>query len=226
VWLSCKTLLGLAFTAVIAAAQIGTASISGTIVDPSSSVVAGVKFTALHVSTGTAYSAVTNNAGFYTFPSLPVGSYDVTAENPGFKKIVRTGILLEVGDRAAIDLTLEVGTVGESVDVRGTPPLVDASSATIGKAVESTRIIELPLNGRNTMSLIQLTPNAHANTAAPAGFADRGYAVSQFTVNGGPSGLNELIVDGTTNVNVRQGDVNSNLNADAIQEFRVQSGVM
>jgi hypothetical protein len=210
----------------VAEAQIGTASISGTVTDTSQSVLPGVQITFVHTATQTITTTTTNNAGVYIEPSLPVGAYEVTAEAKGFKKSVRTGITLEVGDNPTIDFTLEVGAATETISVAATAPLVDASSATVGKVVESTSILELPLNGRNTMSLVELTPNAHANTSAPAGFADRGFAVSQFSVNGSPSGSNEMIVDGTTNVNNRQGDINSNLSADAVQEFRVQSGVM
>jgi hypothetical protein len=221
-----KAFVAFFLVATTAAAQIGTATISGTVTDPSKSVVAGVSISLMHVATGTAYSAVTNSSGFYTAPGIPVGAYQVTAETPGFKKTVRTGIVLQVDDRATVDLALEVGAIAESVEVQSTASMVDASSATVGKVVDSTRIIELPLNGRNGMSLVELTPNTRSNSAAPAGFADRGFAVSAFSVNGGPSGTNELIVDGTTNVNLRQGDVNANLNADSIQEFKVQSGVM
>ena len=221
-----KALVTALLTVAVVAAQIGTASISGTVTDPTMSVIPNVSVTLHHVATGTTYTAVTNNAGFYTAPSLPVGTYEVTAEPPGFKKTVRTGIVLEVGDHPTVDLMLEIGTVGETVEVQSSAAMVDATTATVGKVVASTEVVELPINGRNGLSLVELTPNARANTTNPPGFADRGFAVSSFSVNGGPTGTNEQIVDGTSNVNNRQGDVNSNLNADQLQEFKVQSGVM
>lgn len=220
-----KVLVAFLCTAALASAQIGTATISGTVTDESKSVVAGVSIVLTHVATNTNYMATTDTAGFYTVPGVAVGAYTVTAEANGFKKSVRTGITVQVDDHATVDLALEVGAVSESVEVQSAAAMVDTSSATVGKVVESTQVLELPLNGRNGMSLVELTPNARANTVAPAGFADRGFAVSAFSVNGGPSGTNELIVDGTTNVNLRQGDLNSNLNADQLQEFKVQSGV-
>jgi hypothetical protein len=207
-------------------AQIGTATISGTVTDPSKSLVAGVSVVATHVATGTTYSTMTNASGFYLIPSLAVGQYQVTAETAGFKKSVRTGITLEVDDKPTIDFTLEVGTLAESVEVKAEAPLVDSSSATLGKVVDNTRVAELPLNGRSGLTLVELTPNTRSQAASPSGFADRGTGVSFFTVNGGPSGANMQMIDGTFNLNPRQGDANINLMADAIQEFKVESGVL
>src|SRR5262249_48263996 len=82
------------------------------------------------------------------------------------------------------------------------------------------------LNGRNGLSLLELTPNVRSQGVSHSGFADRGTGLSAFTINGGPSGANMQIIDGTANLLPRQGDANVNLTADAIQEFKVQSGVM
>jgi hypothetical protein len=221
-----KVLLAFFSLSTIAVGQIGTASISGTVTDASGSVVAGVSVTATHVATGATHLATTNAAGFYTFPGLQIGAYTVSAEASGFKKTERTGIVLEVDDHPIVNLSLEVGTITESIEVQSSAAMVDASSATVGDVVSNAEILQLPLNGRNAMSLVELTPNARSNTSEPAGFADRGFVVSSFSVNGSPTGSNEMIIDGTTNVNPRQGDLNANLNADEVQEFKVQSGVM
>ena len=223
---SSKVLLAFFSLSAIALGQIGTATISGTVTDASGSVVAGVSVTAIHVATGSKHSATSNMEGFYTLPGLPIGAYTISAEASGFKKTERTGIVLEVDDHPTANLSLEVGTISESIEVQSSAAMVDASSATVGNVVSNAEIVELPLNGRNSMSLVELTPNARSNTSAPAGFADRGFVVSSFSVNGSPTGSNELILDGTTNVNPRQGDLNANLNADEVQEFKVQSGVM
>jgi hypothetical protein len=223
---SLKLLAILAITVGIAKAQIGTATISGTVADPSKGVVGAATVLASHLSTGVTYSAVTNSAGYYTIPGIAIGPYQVTAETPGFKKSVRSGVTLEVDDRATIDFILEVGGVSDSVVVNAEAPLVDTSSATLGKVVDNKRVVELPLNGRSGLSLVELTPNTRSQAASHSGFADRGTGASFFSVNGGVSGANMQIIDGTTNLNPRQGDANINLTADAIQEFKVQSGVM
>ncbi|MEO7650567.1 MAG: carboxypeptidase-like regulatory domain-containing protein, partial [Bryobacteraceae bacterium] len=137
-------------------AQIGGATILGVVTDPADSIVVGAKVTITHTATNRVYVAVTNSAGLYTVPGLRVGAYQVAAEMPGFKRSVRTGIALEVDDRAQINFRLEVGGVVESVEVVGTAPLVDTSSATLGKVVDNARMTGLPLNGRSALSLVAL----------------------------------------------------------------------
>jgi hypothetical protein len=221
-----RILVLLAFAASLVMAQIGTAHISGIVTDPTGSVVSGVTVTITHLATNTNYPTVTNNAGFYTSPGLPVGAYQVVVESPGFKRTVRSGITLELEDSPQINFALEVGALAESVEVTSSAQLVDASSATVGKVVDNTRIVELPLNGRNGLSLLELTPNVRSQGVSHSGFSDRGTGLSAFSVNGGPSGSNMQIVDGTSNILPRQGDANVNLTSDAIQEFKVQSGAM
>jgi len=214
------------FASVALRAQSGGATVLGAVTDPTDSIVVGAKITITHLDTNTVYSALTNSAGLYTVPGLRVGAYQVTAEMPGFKRSVRSGIALKVDDRAQVNFRLEVGGVVESVEVSGTAPLVDTSSATLGKVVDNARMTELPLNGRSALSLVSLTPTVRSQAISAAGFGDRGVIVSGFSVNGGPTGANNLTLDGTNNVNIYQGSVNSNVAVDAVQEFKVQSGTM
>src|SRR5207245_1166914 len=95
--------------------QNGRATILGAVTDPANAVVGGAHIAITHVATNTVHSVVTNDSGFYTAPDLAVGAYQISAEMQGFKRVVRTGIVLEVGDRAEVDFHLEVGTVVESV---------------------------------------------------------------------------------------------------------------
>src|SRR5258705_4028928 len=97
--------------------QGGRATILGTVTDAGDAVVRGAAVKVTHLATNTVYSAVTNDTGFYTAPDLAVGAYQVSAELQGFKRVVRTGIVLQVGDRAEVDFRLEVGAVVESVVV-------------------------------------------------------------------------------------------------------------
>jgi hypothetical protein len=145
--------------------QIGTATISGIVTDPSNAAVDSVSIVATHVATGVAYSARTNTSGFYIIPNLAVGQYQVTAEISGLKKGVRAGITLEVDDHATINFGLEVGTNTESLEVQGEAPLVDSSSATLGKVVDNAQVEELPLNGRTGLSLVELTPNTSSQAS-------------------------------------------------------------
>ncbi len=207
-------------------AQIGRATVQGTVTDSAQAVIQGAAVRVTHVETNTSTPTVTNETGYYLVPGVQVGNYTVTVEMQGFKRAVRSGIVLQVDDRAQVDFQLEIGAVAESVEVVGSAPLVDTSSATVGKVIENARMTGLPLNGRSALALVVLTPNVRSHAESPHGFGDRGVLVSGFSVNGGPSGANNLMLDGSSNVNPRAGDVNVNPAVDAIQEFKVQSGVM
>ena len=206
--------------------QIGRATLSGTVTDPQGSAIQRAAVTVTHLDTNQRFPTATNEAGFYTVPGVPVGAYQVEVEMAGFKKSLRKGIVLQVGDQAQVDIRLELGAVAESVEVTGAAPLVNTSDATIGKVIENARMISLPLNGRSALALVGLTPSVRVHAESSQGFGDRGVLVSGFSVNGGPSGANNITLDGASNINPRGGDVNVNPAVDAIQEFKVQSGVM
>ena len=155
---SLRLLLFAALTAFSAFSQQGRGTLSGTVQDAQGSAVPGAQVTIRNTGTNFQFRAMTNETGFYTAPTLPVGEYEVTAEAAGFKKTVRSGIVLEVDQRAQVNLMLEVGQVSESIEVVGEAPLVDTGSATVGSVVENRRIQELPLNGRNALALAMLTP--------------------------------------------------------------------
>jgi hypothetical protein len=208
-------------------AQIGQASITGTIVDSSDATVVGATVTARHLTTNVTYQSVVNQSGSYTFPALPVGGYEVSVTADGFKRAVRSGIVLEVGDKPSINFRLEIGNVVDTVEVTGAAPLVDTSGSTIGKVVESARIESLPLNGRSVLSLALLTPEVqgHTTTTQP-GFGDRGDEVTNFSIMGGHPWLNAYILDGVNNTQARQGFAAVIPQVDAIEEFKIQSGYM
>src|SRR5215468_9042480 len=130
-----------------------TAQISGTVRDQSGAVLPGVEVTATQTDTGIARSAVTNETGSYVLPNLPIGPYKIEAALPGFRMYVQTGIVLEVNSSPEINVTLNVGQVSETVEVQANAALVETRNAGVGEVVENTRILELPLNGRNVNEL-------------------------------------------------------------------------
>ncbi len=207
-------------------AQQGSGSISGTVTDPSGAVVAGAQIEVRNVATNLVSRTVTTVAGFYSVPSLAAGEYTVSATAQGFKRAVRSGITLQVDQRAVVNFTLEVGAVAESVEVVGQAPLVDTSGATVGKVVENRRIQELPLNGRNTLALTLLTPGVRSNAASSSGFGDRGVEVTSISINNAPNAMNGQVLDGGNNIQTYLGEVNMNPAVDAIQEFKVQYNTM
>ncbi len=212
-----------------ALAQSATATLSGTVADEKGAVVADVGVTVTNSSTGIARQARTGDDGGFKVLLLPPGTYSVAAQRQGFSPIEINNVVLQVGDNVALNITLKIGAVGETVDVSGgaLAGLADTGGATVGKVIENRRITDLPLNGRNALALVLLTPAVKSNAGPTnSGFADRGVALTSISVNGGPTGFNSYVLDGNTNNQGFFGDINSNPAVDAIQEFKVQSSVM
>ncbi|HYZ83679.1 MAG TPA: carboxypeptidase regulatory-like domain-containing protein, partial [Bryobacteraceae bacterium] len=208
-------------------AQQGRGSIQGTVSDSSGATIAGANVSIVNVDTNTTFTTQTSEDGYYSAPTLAVGNYTVNVEKEGFKRAVRTGITLQVDQRAQVDLTLDLGAVSESVQVQGQAPLVDTGSASIGKVVENRRVVELPLNGRNALALTLLTPSVKSNAGPTnSGFGDRGIQLSSISINGGPNAMNGQLLDGGNNIQSYVGEVAINPGVDAVEEFKVQSGAM
>ena len=216
----------LAAAAAAALAQQGTGTISGTVTDPAGALVAGAAIEIRNTGTNAVFRTSTNMQGFYTAPGLAVGGYSVTASMQGFKRVVRSGITLQVDQKAVVDFHLELGAVTESVEVVGQAALVDTSSATVGKVVENRRVQELPLNGRNALALTLLAPGVRSNAAVSSGFGDRGVEVTSVSINNGPTAMNGQVLDGGNNIQTYLGDINLNPAVDAVQEFKVQTNTM
>ncbi len=103
-------------------------------------------------------TVTSTESGEYVIPSLPVGSYSLTAIAPGFKAFSQSGIILEGGQQARLDVSMQIGNVNETVEVTGAAVQVDTSSASLRTEVDATQIKELPLNTRNTLQLLTLYP--------------------------------------------------------------------
>ena len=220
-------LIVLACSVSVCWAQQGRGTILGTVTDSSGAAVTDAHVSIVNTQTNTTVAAQTNSDGNYTSPPLIVGDYEVTAEHNGFKKTVRTGIGLQVDQRAVVNLELELGTVGESVQVTAAVPLVNTEDATIGQVIENKRVEALPINGRSAFALIGLAANVKSNAGpTQSGFADRGTNLSAFSINGGPSSINYFLVDGMVAIQSYYPDLNADLAVDAVQEFKVQSGYM
>src|SRR5262249_31477247 len=139
-------------------AQTSTSEISGTVRDNSGAVVPGASITLMHEETGVTYRQRTTDSGLYSFPALPVGPYPVTAEVQGFKTARLTKNTLVVNTPLTIDITMELGQIAEVVSVEARAELLQTANATIGNVVTSKEVTELPLNGRNPLTLLILEP--------------------------------------------------------------------
>ena len=217
----------LALLALNAFAQRGRGTVLGTVTDSTGAVIPAATVTITNTATNAATTAITNDDGNFVAPNLNVGAYTVAATKAGFKKALRSGITLEVDQRAEINLVLETGAVTETVEVTSQASLVDTTTATFGKVIENRRVEELPVNGRNALSLVLLAPAVQSGIGPTAsGFADRGTQISFIRINGSPFASNNLVVDGLSSVNAYVPDVNINPNVDSVQEFKVQTNTM
>src|SRR6266849_4113477 len=154
----------LATTASLAVAQITSATISGTIKDQTGGVLPGVDVVVKNLDTGLTRSVVTDSNGYFTVPGLAPGKYEARAALQGFATGVQTGIVLEVAQQAAFNLILKVGTTAETITVTGESPIVDTRTSALSAIVLQKTIEELPLNGRNYITLATFFFNDTATT--------------------------------------------------------------
>jgi outer membrane receptor protein involved in Fe transport len=230
-WLICFSLgLILVFgSATTVWAQYTTARLGGIISDPSGAVVAEATIAVQDVGTGYSQSTNSTSAGQYLFPTLPVGTYQITVSVPGYTRYVQKGIVLSVGQAATQDVQLQVGKVAEQMVVTANPTMVTTDSATVGQLIDQREISELPLNGRDVQELVFLAPgttNVTANYCA-ANCEGGVFPSEQYAkVNGGGANGVNYLLDG---VDANDTYINANVpfpNPDAIQEFNLITGNM
>jgi hypothetical protein len=200
-----------------------TAQISGNVTDPSGAVLPGVGVTVTQTGTGISRSAVTNETGSYLLPSLPIGPYKLEAALPGFRTYSQTGITLQVGSNPLINVRLEVGQVSETIEVQADATLVETRNTGVSQMIDNTRVLELPLNGRNVQELVLLSGVANVSTDTTLNPGTRNYPTTIINVAGGlQTGLTYML-DGANH-----NDAYNNLNyplpfPDALQEFKVET---
>jgi outer membrane receptor protein involved in Fe transport len=202
--------------------------ITGEIYDPSGAAVPSVVVTVTNVETNATREALTNEAGVFSFPALPPGTYDIRVSREGFKTITRKGILLQVQQSARLDFRMEVGQVTESVLVTAEAALLSTENSTVGTVIDNKRIVELPLNGRNYLQLVSMAPNVSYGfgNAGQAGSRQGGERSQQnISVAGQRSYFNHFTLDGVENTDPNFNTYVIQPSIDALQEFKVQSGI-
>src|SRR5690242_15437802 len=133
--------------------------ITGEVKDSAGAVIVGAKVTVTNRATTAIRETVTTGAGLYSFPALQPGVYDVKVENSGFRTATTNGVELQVQQTARVDFTLQVGQLTESVEVMAAAVQLNTDDATVGTVIENRRIVDLPLNGRDYLQLVALSPN-------------------------------------------------------------------
>jgi Carboxypeptidase regulatory-like domain/TonB dependent receptor len=204
-------------------AQKDAGSIVGTVKDQTGAIVANAKVTVSDVERGIRLETTTNESGEYVAGPLRVGRYTVTVEHPGFKRSVTPPVDLDVQQRIALNIALQVGQISESIEVTAATPLLETETSELGQVVDNKRMANLPLNGRNFAQLALLT--AGTAPSEPGARDEGGFG---FSANGARSLQNNFLLDGVDN-NSNLPDLLNETNyviqpsVEAIEEFKVQT---
>ncbi len=204
--------------------------ITGQVTDTSGGILVGASVTVTSTQTNATREAQTNSSGSYVFPNLLPGIYNVKVDLQGFQSRVRNGVELQVQQTARLDFSLELGSMEVAVEVTGSAPMINVTDATVGTVIENKQILELPLNGRNFINLVSLSPNVSSDWSGGGGGGASGRqggdrSTQNFAVAGQRREFNNYTLDGVVNQ-----DVNFNTYAflpsiDSVEEFKVQTGV-
>jgi hypothetical protein len=216
-------------------AQTTSATLSGTIMDPTGRVVPGVQVSATNIDTGISANTKTNADGIYVLTALQPGHYRVIVTKQGFKQIALTAVVLNVQDTVSRNFSLEIGAVSETVTVMADSRNINTTDGSVSTVVDRQFAENLPLNGRSFQTLIELTPGVVLTNSS---YASDG----QFSINGQRADSNYWMVDGVSaNIGMSsiasasdtlsgslggfsaQGGTNSLVSVDAMQEFRIQT---
>jgi len=203
-------------------------AVAGTVVDASKAGVPGAVVTARNEGTGAVREVVTDVAGRYAMPLLPVGGYTVTVTMTGFKTLERSKIALEVQASLTLDFVLELSTISESITVTSQAGMVQLqrSDASLGQLINSQQVAELPLNGRNFVQLALLGPGTVSGRAgsflAQGPSSEVSYRGSMsVSAQGMRENANDWLYDGVDDNELTAGGVGILPNIDSIREFKV-----
>jgi hypothetical protein len=216
-----------AFFASVSGAQVTTSTIAGTVVDDSGAAVPNAEVTITLGSTGLTRKVNTNDAGEYVVPQLGPGVYRVSAQAQGFQTAVLEAVELQIAQRAIINITLRVGQVTETMTITERPPLVESESASLSQTVARRAINDLPLNGRNYITLGSLSPGVTPQIPASTGPASFVSSTTQrpdrsILVGGQRESSTSYLFDGIELRNPRVGDSAMTPSIDTVQEFKIQ----
>jgi len=208
-------------------AQTITGSISGRIVDQQQAAIGNAAITVTDSAKGVSVSTKSLPNGDFLAAGLVPGNYTITVEATGFKKLTRIGIPLDANDKLAVgNLTVEVGSLTDSVEVTAEAPLLQTQSAERSAAVVGKQVENIEVNGRNPLDLVKLVPGVQMTTGATYAVGSSSNGENDFTVNGARPSQNQLMLNGIGNVDTgNNGGMNVAVSLDSIAEFKMLTGV-
>jgi len=214
-----------------AAAQVATAELKGNVLDASGAIVGNAKVAATNIQTNQTHATVSDSSGNYAITLLPPGDYTLTVEAAGFRKMVRSGISLQINQQARIDVALQLGQVSETVEVSAQAPLLESESSSLGTVVSEKLVNQLPLNGRNFIQLATLSPGVNG-----VGFSAGGTIMSgtrpddrrpgtEIFSNGNREGSNNFLYDGIDDNERLTLSIVLRPAVEAVREFKIQTNM-
>lgn len=202
-------------------AQDVTATITGTVMDPSAAPVVGATVTAKDTERGTTWTSVTNEAGIYNLIRIPVGTYDLRVEQKGFQTTVLAPFTLVLNQTARIDIQMKVGAVTETIEVSAETPLLQTQSNEVSTLIDSNTVTSVPLAARNYIQLTLLSPGATNVNPSSMQFPQNMIGSGRPYINGNREQANSFLLDGQINNESKNNETAYNPSVDAIQEFNL-----
>lgn len=218
-------------TVLPASAQVSTAELSGTLIDPSGAAITTGKVIATDIATNQDHESAVNSSGSYSIILLPPGDYRVSAEAPGFRKLIQNGITLQIAQKAKLDLTLELGNLNQTVEVTGQAPLLESESSSVGTVVNEQLVNSLPLNGRNFIQLATLSPGVNGVGYSASGTIMSGTRPddrrpgTEIFANGNREGSNNFLYDGIDDNERLTLSIVLRPAVEAVREFKIQTNM-
>lgn len=219
-----KILLVALLAAFSAYSQRATASLAGTVSDPSGAPVPAAKVIVRNLETGIERTTISNDSGIYSLAALPVGGYSIAVSKEGFSTFTVPSLVLQVDQNATLNAQLQVGSVTESVNVVDAAAIVDTRTATLNTVINRAMVTDLPLNGRNVLQLLRVTPGTLTASGTFNQGATRPEAASELTsASGGRGNSTTFVLDGGIHEDPYTEVPNVLPNPDAVQEFSFQT---
>jgi len=198
-----------------------TADITGSVLDPIGASIVGANITAKDTERQTAYTVLTNTAGVFHIPRIPVGTYELKVGAPGFQTAIYRGITLVLNQTARVDIQLKLGPASETIEVTSTPPLMNTDTAQLSTVIDAHTNVDLPLLSRNYIQLVLLAPGSVHPDPQTLSSGDGPWGAGRPYINGNREQANNFLLDGIDNNQVSDNLVGFTPSVDAIQEFSV-----
>ncbi len=202
--------------------QTSTASLSGSVRDQTQAAVPGATIALRNVDTNETRSAIANGSGTYSFQLLPPASYRLEVQTTGFRRFIRENIKLDVAMSAVIDVELQLGETSDAVTVSDSAPQLDSVDSSLGQVMENKRLVDLPINGRNSYGFAALIPGVRAPSLF-TGVAYASYNDQFISINGSRANVSQFYLDGGANSTAGFNGPGIFPSLDQIQEYKVQT---